>query len=171
MLVFEPEPVPRLPGPAVSPKGPKTPKPGAGFMILSSLRSPSCPAQPGMTADGDVRLAALGRQRGTGQAAGGSRAGHDPKRPSGRYTRDPGTLTRLKVLPRRGSWAPEGSLARFFGVRFWGLAGPGGPGRPLKMWGASRPTFWKAFPGPRGRPDLKNAPQKVRPDCRQVPRI
>ena len=28
------------------------------------------------------------------------------------------------------------------------------------MWGASPPTFLKAFPGPRGRPDLKNAPPK-----------
>ncbi len=37
------------------------------------------------------------------------------------------------------------------------------------MWGASHPTFWKAFPGPRGRPDLKNAPQQIRPDCLQVP--
>ncbi len=27
-----------------------------------------------------------------------------------------------------------------------------------------------AFPGPRGRPDLKNAPPKIRPDCLQVPR-
>ena len=28
------------------------------------------------------------------------------------------------------------------------------------MWGASPPSFLKAFAGPRGRPDLKNAPQK-----------
>ncbi len=39
-LSFEPEPVPRLPGPAVGPKGPKIcQKPGAGFTILSSQRS------------------------------------------------------------------------------------------------------------------------------------
>jgi hypothetical protein len=37
------------------------------------------------------------------------------------------------------------------------------------MRGASPPTFWRAFPGPRGRPDLKNAPQKIRPDCLQEP--
>ncbi len=28
------------------------------------------------------------------------------------------------------------------------------------MWVAKPPTFWKAFPGPRGRPDIKNAPPK-----------
>ncbi len=28
------------------------------------------------------------------------------------------------------------------------------------MWGAKPPTFLKALPGPRGRPDLKNAPNK-----------
>ncbi len=40
----------------------------------------------------------------------------------------------------------------FLGVRFRGLVGPGGPEKLMP------PTFWKAFPGPRGRPDLKNAP-------------
>jgi hypothetical protein len=38
------------------------------------------------------------------------------------------------------------------------------------MWGASPPRFLRAFPGPRGRPDFKNAPQKIRPDCLQIPR-
>jgi hypothetical protein len=28
------------------------------------------------------------------------------------------------------------------------------------MWGVTPPTFLKAFPGPQGWPDLKNAPQK-----------
>jgi hypothetical protein len=28
------------------------------------------------------------------------------------------------------------------------------------MWGAMPPTFLRAFPGPRGRPDLKNVPPK-----------
>ncbi len=43
VLFFEPGPFPGLPGPAVGPKGPKFgQKPGAGFIILSSLRS----AQP-----------------------------------------------------------------------------------------------------------------------------
>ncbi len=37
------------------------------------------------------------------------------------------------------------------------------------MWGALPPAFLKVFPGPRGRPDLKNAPLKIRPDCLQVP--
>ena len=37
---------------------------------------------------------------------------------------------------------------------------PRGPGQALKMWGAKPPTFLKPFPGPRGRPDVKNAPQK-----------
>jgi hypothetical protein len=35
-------------------------------------------------------------------------------------------------------WVPEGSLAGFLGVRFWGLAGPRGPGKPSKTWGALR---------------------------------
>ena len=39
-LCFEPEPVLELPGPAVGPKGPKIgQEPGAGFIILYSLRS------------------------------------------------------------------------------------------------------------------------------------
>ncbi len=39
-LYFEPGPFSGLPGPAVGPKGPKIgSKPGAGFVILSSLRS------------------------------------------------------------------------------------------------------------------------------------
>ncbi len=39
-LFFEPGPFPGLPGPAVGPKGPKIiQKPGAGFIIVSSLRS------------------------------------------------------------------------------------------------------------------------------------
>ncbi len=38
-LFFEPGPFPGLPGPAVGPKGPNIGhKPGAGFIILSSLR-------------------------------------------------------------------------------------------------------------------------------------
>ncbi len=36
------------------------------------------------------------------------------------------------------------------------------------MWGASLPTFLKAFPGLRGRPDLKNAPEQIWPDCLHV---
>ncbi len=55
-----------------------------------------------------------------------------------------------------------------FWVRFWGL-GRGGPGRPCKMWGASPPTFLDGFQATRGRPDPKNRPKKVRPDCLQVP--
>ncbi len=39
-LFFEPGPFPELPGPAVGPNGPKIgQKPGAGFIMLSSLRS------------------------------------------------------------------------------------------------------------------------------------
>ncbi len=50
-----------------------------------------------------------------------------------------------------------------------GLGGPGSPGNTSKRWGAKPPTFLGAFPGPRGRPDLKNAPKQIRPDCLQVP--
>ncbi len=38
------------------------------------------------------------------------------------------------------------------------------------MWGAKPPTYWKAFAGLRGRPDLKSAPPKIFPDRLQVPR-
>ncbi len=37
---------------------------------------------------------------------------------------------------------------------------PRGHGKAFKNEGASPPTDLKAFPGPRGRPDLKNAPNK-----------
>jgi hypothetical protein len=57
---------------------------------------------------------------------------------------------------------PEGSLAGFFWAAFWRVVAPRGPGQPQKMWGASPPPFLKAFPGPRGRPDLKNAPNLER---------
>ncbi len=30
--------------------------------------------------------------------------------------------------------------------------------------------FLRALPGPQGRPDLKNAPKQIRPDCLQVTR-
>ncbi len=56
------------------------------------------------------------------------------------------------------NWVLEGSLAGFFEGAFLRSGRPRGPGKALKMWGASPPTFLKAFPGPRGRPDLKNAP-------------
>ncbi len=39
------------------------------------------------------------------------------------------------------------------------------------MWGASPRTFLKAFSGPRGRPDLKNALKKTKPDCLHVPSL
>jgi hypothetical protein len=38
----------------------------------------------------------------------------------------------------------------FLDLSSGGLSCPGGPGNPSKGWGASPPTFWKAFPGPRG---------------------
>jgi len=38
--------------------------------------------------------------------------------------------------------------------RFGGLGGPGGPENPSKRCGAKPHTFWKGFPGRRGRPDL-----------------
>ena len=43
---------------------------------------------------------------------------------------------------------------------FWGSGRPRGPGKAFKNVGAKPPTDLKAFAGPRGRPDLKNAPQK-----------
>jgi hypothetical protein len=46
---------------------------------------------------------------------------------------------------------------------------PGAREAPQKCGGLCPPHFGKAFPGPRGRPDLKNASNKFRPDCFQVP--
>ena len=42
-------------------------------------------------------------------------------------------------------------------IDFCGLAGPGGPGDPFKMWGAMPPTFWKAggFLGGDGSDDTR----------------
>ncbi len=50
------------------------------------------------------------------------------------------------------------------------MAGPGGPGKAFKNVGSEAPTDLRVFPGPRGRPDFKNAPKQIRPDCLQVPR-
>ena len=38
------------------------------------------------------------------------------------------------------------------------------------MWGAIPSSFLRAFPGPRGRRDLKSAPKDIRPVCLQAPR-
>ncbi len=46
-IIFEPEPFPRLPGPAVGPKGPKIgQKPGAGIIISPCIRSTQCKLAP-----------------------------------------------------------------------------------------------------------------------------
>ncbi len=37
---------------------------------------------------------------------------------------------------------------------------PRGPGKALQIVGGFAPTFLKAFPGPRGRPDFNNALKK-----------
>ena len=39
---------------------------------------------------------------------------------------------------------------------FGGLGGPGSPGNHSKRCGAKPRTFWKGFPGRRGRPDPQN---------------
>jgi hypothetical protein len=47
---------------------------------------------------------------------------------------------------------------------FWGAfwrSGPGGPGKPSKMWGCEAPIFLKALPS-RDRPNLKNTPPKTK---------
>ncbi len=87
-LFFEPGPFPGLPGPAVGPKGPKIgQKPGAGFIILSSLgsaqfsraapvrhllaKAPSISAKAGASA---IRVhPALGKIRGPGRCLKGRR--------------------------------------------------------------------------------------------------
>jgi hypothetical protein len=59
-----------------------------------------------------------------------------------------GRLRRLPPRPRelRGAFLMSGR--------------PRGTGTALKNVGAKPPTFLQAFPGSRGRPDFKNAPQK-----------
>ncbi len=56
-------------------------------------------------------------------------------------------------------WVPEGSLAGFVGC-ILKSGRPWGAGKTFKMVGGEAPTFLKAFPGPRGRPDIKNATPK-----------
>ena len=64
------------------------------------------------------------------------------------------------VEQRELCWVPEGSLAGFLGCVFEVWPAPGAR-ESLQKGGGLRPqTFLKAFPGPRGRPDLKNAPNK-----------
>ena len=51
-------------------------------------------------------------------------------------------LKELTKQVREGSYkhgvgTPESGLAGFCGVRFRSLAGPGGPGKPSNLWGAS----------------------------------
>ncbi len=48
----------------------------------------------------------------------------------------------------------------FVGCIFEVWPAPGAREGFQKCGGAKPPTFWKVFPGPRGRPDLKNAPNK-----------
>ena len=78
-------------------------------------------------------LVSVVRQAGAGRAGGGR------------------ALSGQRLI-RSSGWPDLLSEIRHFG----GLGGPGGPGQPSKMWGASRPIFLKAFPGPRGRPDPPN---------------
>ena len=69
----------------------------------------------------------------------------------------PGTGTNNEQLT--GYW--KAVWPDFAWVRYWGLAGSAVPGEPSKKWGATPPPHsLKAFPGPRGRPDLQNAPNK-----------
>ncbi len=66
-------------------------------------------------------------------------------------------------------WVPEGSLAGCFGGAVLGSGRPRGPGKALKNVGGFAPHIFEGFLwGPRGRPDLKNSPPKIRPGCRQV---
>ncbi len=67
-------------------------------------------------------------------------------------------------------WIPEGSLAGFLWVGFWGLGGPWELQNHPKQWGAKPLTFLDGFKAPMGRPGPQNRPNKFRPDCLQVPR-
>ncbi len=74
------------------------------------------------------------------------------------------------IWERLQDWVPEGSLARFFRGAFLRSGRPRGPGKPFKNVGGFVPHLFESSPGPRSRPDLKNAPRKIRPDFLQVPR-
>ncbi len=55
-------------------------------------------------------------------------------------------------------WVLEGIWPNFMGCVFEVWADPRGQGKLSKMRGAKPPLLYRVFPGPRGRPDLKNAP-------------
>ena len=58
-------------------------------------------------------------------------------------------------------WVPAGSLAGFLLGAFWRSGRPRGPGNAFKLWGGvAPPTFLRALPGPRSRPDPNNAPKQ-----------
>ncbi len=68
-------------------------------------------------------------------------------------------------------WVPEGSLAGCFRCLFEVWPGPGGPGKALQNVGGEAPhLFGRVSRAPGARPNLKNATNKIRPDCLQVPR-
>jgi hypothetical protein len=100
-----------------------------------------------------------------------------PRNPLQRGTLDKRCRMRLKSTPtgqnRPGSGPadsePEGNLAGLFGGAFLKSGRLRGPGKTLKNVGGFAPHVFEGFPSPRRRPDLKSAPQKVRPDCPQVP--
>ncbi len=64
-------------------------------------------------------------------------------------------------------WAPEGSLAGFWGA----FLKSGGPGKPCKNVGGEAPHILKSFPGPRGRPDFKNAPKNIGQTASMYPEL
>jgi hypothetical protein len=84
--------------------------------------------------------------------------GATPPRPS----KDPGrALTRHPQKgPRLNIYCLSPGYLKAVWPDFGGAFLRSGRPRPSNLWGAKPPTFLKAFPGPRGRPDLKNAPNK-----------
>ncbi len=81
--------------------------------------------------------------------------------------RRPGTF-----LAKWFFWVREGSPAGVCWVRFWGLAGPGGPGRSSNLWGTQPPHLFEGlFRAPGVGQTSKMHPNTTRPDCLQVPRL
>ncbi len=82
--LFEPGPLPGLPGPTVGPKGPKIDqKPRAGFISLSSLRSAQWPLKNRRLHRRGTHRPAPRRSGPTGPVAAADPA--SPRQPSGEY--------------------------------------------------------------------------------------
>jgi hypothetical protein len=110
----------------------------------------------------DVVVGTFCLRRASEIAAKGGQDSCDRAQVPSRQDRGRGWNTECELIGARchifcNYWEPEGSLVGFLGGVFEVWPTQGARESRLEMWGASPPAFLRAFPGPRGRPDLKNA--------------